>query len=105
MKAYGTYRSTTSFHWFSIFIGKVLSLSSPYKLTFQSFILTFAEKGNIHLEYEQKVQLLALYKQEKLGPHTPDKDNETGYFDVVGGDRRLGISIITRILKKLQKYG
>ena len=47
-----------------------------------------SEKDNIQLDYEQKIQLLALYKQEKYGPHTPDKDSETGYFDIVGADRR-----------------
>jgi acyl-CoA-binding protein len=46
------------------------------------------EKDNILLDYEQKVQLLALYKQEKYGPHSPGKDEETGYFDIIGGDRR-----------------
>ena len=47
-----------------------------------------SEKDNIQLDYEQKIQLLALYKQEKYGPHTPDKDSETGYFDIVGAGRR-----------------
>jgi acyl-CoA-binding protein len=47
-----------------------------------------AEKDSIPLDYDQKVQLLALYKQEKYGPHSPEKDEETGYFDIIGGDRR-----------------
>jgi acyl-CoA-binding protein len=46
------------------------------------------EKDSIPLDYDQKVQLLALYKQEKYGPHSPEKDEETGYFDIIGGDRR-----------------
>lgn len=48
------------------------------------------EKDNINLklEYDKRIQLLAYFKQEKLGPFTPDKDVETGYFDVVGSDRR-----------------
>ena len=48
-------------------------------------------RDSIQLDYDQKVQLLALYKQEKYGPHSPEKDEETGYFDIVGGDRRWGI--------------
>ena len=52
------------------------------------FDVLFTEKDSIQLEYGQKIQLLALYKQEKLGPHTAEKDGETGYFDVVGADRR-----------------
>ena len=43
---------------------------------------------NLKLEYDKRIQLLACFKQEKLGPFTPDKDIETGYFDVVGSDRR-----------------
>ena len=51
-------------------------------------LVTLAEKDNLQLDYEQKVQLLALYKQEKYGPHSPEKDSETGYFDIIGADRR-----------------
>ncbi len=40
------------------------------------------------LDYEQKIRLLALFKQEKLGPFSTDKDSDTGYFDVVGSHRR-----------------
>jgi hypothetical protein len=47
-----------------------------------------AEKEHIRLEYSQRVQLLALFKQVKLGSYSVDKDTETGYFDVVGSDRR-----------------
>lgn len=46
------------------------------------------EKDKLKLEYDKRIQLLAYFKQEKLGPFTPDKDVETGYFDVVGSDRR-----------------
>ncbi len=35
------------------------------------------------------MELLALFKQIKLGAYSPDKDTETGYFDVIGSDRRL----------------
>lgn len=52
------------------------------------YFFSCTEKDKIHLEYEQKVQLLALCKQEKYGPHTPEKDTETGYFDIIGADRR-----------------
>lgn len=50
----------------------------------------YTEKDHINLtlEYDQRIQLLAYFKQEKLGPFTPEKDVETGYFDVVGSDRR-----------------
>ena len=68
--------------WTSLYASRVLFCHLPLTST------SLAEKGNVHLDYDRKVQLLALYKQEKLGPHTPEKDNETGYFDVVGADRR-----------------
>lgn len=32
--------------------------------------------------------LLAYYKQEKYGAYSPEKDTNTGYFDLVGSDRR-----------------
>ncbi len=47
-----------------------------------------AEKDTIVLDYEQKIRLLAFFKQEKLGPFSSDKDSDTGYFDVVGSHRR-----------------
>ena len=55
----------------------------------RNFVWT-SEKDNINLklDYQQRIQLLAYFKQEKLGPFTPDIDVETGYFDVVGSDRR-----------------
>lgn len=40
------------------------------------------------MEYAQRVQLLALFKQVKLGSYSAEKDTDTGYFDVVGADRR-----------------
>ncbi len=46
------------------------------------------EKDTIVLDYEQKIRLLAFFKQEKLGPFSADKDSDTGYFDVVGSHRR-----------------
>lgn len=46
------------------------------------------EKEQIRLEYNQRMELLALFKQVKLGPYSPEKDSGTGYFDVVGADRR-----------------
>ena len=42
----------------------------------------------IKLGYNQKIRLMAYYKQEKLGPYLSEKDTETGMFDVVGADRR-----------------
>ena len=42
----------------------------------------------MRLEYGQRMELLALFKQVKLGPYAPDKDTGTGYFDMVGSDRR-----------------
>ena len=47
-----------------------------------------AEKEQVRLEYGQRIELLALFKQVKLGPYAPEKDTETGYFDMVGSDRR-----------------
>ena len=41
-----------------------------------------------------QVVLLALFKQIKLGAYSPDKDTDTGYFDVIGSDRRYVVSII-----------
>ena len=46
------------------------------------------EKDSIVLDYEQRVRLLAFFKQENVGPYTADKDSDTGYFDVVGSHRR-----------------
>lgn len=40
------------------------------------------------MEYNQRVQLLALFKQVKLGSYSAEKDTGTGYFDMVGADRR-----------------
>ena len=53
-----------------------------------SNVHTEKDKLNLKLEYDKRIQLLAYFKQEKLGAFTPDKDVETGYFDVVGSDRR-----------------
>ena len=49
---------------------------------------TLVEKERLCLDYIQRIELLALFKQVKLGPYTPEKDTDTGYFDVVGYDRR-----------------
>lgn len=46
------------------------------------------EKSQIALDYSQRNKLLAYYKQVKLGPYTPEKEVEPGYFDVIGTDRR-----------------
>ena len=46
------------------------------------------EKDRLQMKYEDRVQLLAYYKQEKYGSYSSDKDNDVGYFDVVGRDRR-----------------
>ena len=65
--------------------------------------LQLVEKGSIHLDYDQKIQLLALYKQEKYGRYSPEKDEETGYFDIIGGDRRWG-HIHTVLILVLAKF-
>lgn len=31
---------------------------------------------------------MALYKQEKLGAYSVEKDTETGYLDIIGSDKR-----------------
>jgi len=40
------------------------------------------------MDYHKRVLLLAYYKQEKYGSYGPEKDANTGYFDLVGSDRR-----------------
>jgi len=40
------------------------------------------------MDYHQRVMLLAYYKQEKYGAYSPENDTNTGYFDLVGSDRR-----------------
>ena len=51
-------------------------------------------KDSLQLPYEDRVQLLAYYKQEKYGMYTPDKDSDVGYFDVVGRHRRcVGVGV------------
>jgi acyl-CoA-binding protein len=50
--------------------------------------IPFTVKDSLQLPYEDRVQLLAYYKQEKYGMYTPDKDSDVGYFDVVGRHRR-----------------
>ena len=46
------------------------------------------EKDHVVLDYGQRVKLLAFHKQEKMGPYATEKDADTGYFDVMGSDRR-----------------
>ena len=65
-----------------------VALIEWWRVMYSHHLVTLAEKDNLQLYYEQKVQLLALYKQEKYGPHSPEKDSETGYFDIIGADRR-----------------
>lgn len=48
----------------------------------------FAEKDRLQMRYNDRVQLLAYFKQEKYGSYSSDKDSDVGYFDVVGRDRR-----------------
>ena len=48
----------------------------------------FAEKDRLQMRYNDRVQLLAYFKQEKYGSYGSDKDSDVGYFDVVGRDRR-----------------
>lgn len=58
-------------------------------VTFSSFgAVSALEKDCIRLEYGQKIKLMALYKQEKLGTYSAEKDTETGYLDIIGSDRR-----------------
>jgi len=45
-------------------------------------------KDQIKMDYHRRVLLLAYYKQEKYGSYGPEKDTNTGYFDLVGSDRR-----------------
>ena len=56
----------------------------------QIFILVsrYQVKDQVKMDYHQRVMLLAYYKQEKYGVYSPEKDNYTGYFDLVGSDRR-----------------
>lgn len=46
------------------------------------------DKEQLTLEYTQRVELLALFKHVKLGAYSPEKDTNTGIFDIVGADRR-----------------
>ncbi|XP_076852550.1 Golgi resident protein GCP60 isoform X2 [Brachyhypopomus gauderio] len=50
----------------------------------------FKEKDGkaFHPTYEEKLRLVALYKQVILGPYNPDASPEVGFFDVLGNDRR-----------------
>ncbi|XP_030642568.1 Golgi resident protein GCP60 [Chanos chanos] len=41
-----------------------------------------------HPTYEEKLRLVALHKQVSLGPCNPAACPETGFFDVLGNDRR-----------------
>ena len=40
------------------------------------------------MSYEDKLHLVAFYKQISCGSYDNSKMPETGYFDVVGNDRR-----------------
>ncbi|KAL5463666.1 hypothetical protein EMCRGX_G032582 [Ephydatia muelleri] len=62
-----------------------IPLECLYKLVLQFYR---KEKDCIRLEYGQKIKLMALYKQEKLGTYSAEKDTETGYLDIIGSDRR-----------------
>lgn len=50
------------------------------------------------MDYHQRVTLLAYYKQEKYGAYSPEKDTNTGYFDLVGSDRRY-VSVLLSIME------
>lgn len=41
-----------------------------------------------HPTYEEKLRLVALYKQVLMGPYNPDASPDVGFFDVLGNDRR-----------------
>lgn len=56
-------------------------------ILFSSFTLSIV-KDQVKMDYHQRVTLLAYYKQEKYGVFSPEKDTNTGYFDLVGSDRR-----------------
>lgn len=55
------------------------------------YLPRLSEKEHVRLEYSQRIQLLALFKQVRLGSYAADKDTETGYFDMVGADRRYSL--------------
>ena len=48
-------------------------------------------KKVLALSYEDKLHLVAFYKQISSGSYDSDKMPETGYFDVVGNDRRCAV--------------
>lgn len=54
----------------------------------QKQYIFFAGKKVLNLSYEDKLQLIAYYKQISCGSYDNSKMPETGYFDVVGNDRR-----------------
>lgn len=55
-------------------------------------------KDQVKMDYHQRVMLLAYYKQEKYGMYSPEKDTNTGYFDLVGSDRRYAYMIEMNIV-------
>ena len=57
------------------------------KFTFFSF----SEKETLGLTYEDKIQLVALWKQVSNGRYSESKMPDIGYFDVIGNDRRFFI--------------
>jgi len=64
-----------------------------YGLTLEELFnlsLDYYKKGKkvLGLTYDDKLKLVAFYKQVSCGKYDNDKMPETGYFDVVGNDRR-----------------
>lgn len=51
-------------------------------------LVFLVEKESIHLSYADKLNLVAYWKQVSCGKYDESKIAETGYFDVIGNDRR-----------------
>ena len=51
-------------------------------------LLVMLGKKVLALSYDDKLKLVAFYKQISCGKYDSGKMPETGYFDVVGNDRR-----------------
>ena len=63
-------------------------LIKAYLIDTETLYIFFSGKKVLNLSYEDKLQLVAYYKQISCGSYDNSKMPETGYFDVVGNDRR-----------------
>lgn len=61
------------------------SLSDLYKISLEFYK---KEKDGLAFSYQDKIQLVALFKQISCGQYSESKLPEIGYFDVIGNDRR-----------------